>query len=210
MLAETGVLDQPAILAHCLYPSEEDLHLLASARAGIAHAPKTYLKLGMGTAPVRRFRLAGIPVGLATDGAVSNNTLDILEQLRFMALTQKGAASDSTVLPVGEALDIAFRGAAQVVGMGNQLGDIVPGKLADITLLRQDGLQQTPRYDPAANLVYSTRSSDVHSVICNGKIVLFNGNLLTIDKNEVRRQIAIRLERLSQRVPGRRIATYPA
>jgi 5-methylthioadenosine/S-adenosylhomocysteine deaminase len=210
MLAETGVLDQPAILAHCLYPSEEDLHLLASARAGIAHAPKTYLKLGMGTAPVRRFRLAGIPVGLATDGAVSNNTLDILEQLRLMALTQKGAASDSTVLPVGEALDIAFRGAAQVVGMGNQLGEIVPGKLADITLLRQDGMQQTPRYDPAANLVYSTRSSDVHSVICNGKIVLLNGNLLTIDKNEVRWQIALRLERLSQRVSGRRIATYPA
>jgi 5-methylthioadenosine/S-adenosylhomocysteine deaminase len=210
MLAETGVLDRPAILAHCLFPEEGDFDLLASAHAGIAHAPKTYMKLGMGTAPLRRFREASVPVGLATDGAVSSNTLDILEQLRLMALTQKDAARDSTIMPVAQALQIAFQGSAAVVNMGEDLGDLAPGKLADITLLRQEGLHLNPRYDPAANLVYAAGRADVHTVICDGKILLEEGQLTQIDKAEIKREVAKRLDRLSQRVPEQRIATYPS
>ena len=210
MLAETGVMDLPTILGHCLYATEDDIRMLADFPTGIAHAPKTYLKLGMGTAPVLRFRQAGIPVGLATDGAVSSNTLDILEQLRLMVLTQKNLAHDSTTMPVDQALDIAFHGGAQVMQMDDELGDIAVGKLADLVLLRQDGLQAFPRFDPAATLVYATRSSDVHTVICDGKVLLLDGQLLTINKDEVKREVQARLDRLSQRVPGKRIATYPA
>jgi 5-methylthioadenosine/S-adenosylhomocysteine deaminase len=210
MLAETGVMDLPTILAHCLYATEDDIRMMADFPTGIAHAPKTYLKLGMGTAPVLRFRQAGIPVGLATDGAVSSNTLDILEQLRLMVLTQKNLAHDSTTMPVDQALDIAFHGGAQVMQMDDELGDIAVGKLADLVLLRQDGLQAFPRFDPAATLVYATRSSDVHTVICDGKVLLLDGQLLTINKDEVKREVQTRLDRLSQRVPGKRIATYPA
>lgn len=210
MLAETGVLEVPTILAHCLYPRDEDFELLAGSPCGIAHAPKTYLKLGMGTAPLARFKGAGVPVGLATDGAVSSNTLDIIEQLRLMVMAQKDAASDSTVMPVAEALDIAFHGSAQVIKRSADLGDIQAGKLADIALLRQDGLHTFPRYDPGAGLVYASRSADVHTVICDGKLLMLDGELLTIDKEMVKREVSHRLDRLGKRVPGRRIATYPA
>ncbi len=210
ILADTQVLERPTILAHCLYPQEEDYPLLQAADTGIAHAPKTYLKLGMGTAPLDRFWELDIPVGLATDGAVSSNTLDILEQLRLMALTQKDAARDPTAMPVAQALAIAFRGAAQVVHQADALGDLAPGKLADVVLLRQDGVHVTPRHDPGANLVYSARAADVDTVIVHGRILLQDGRLLTIDKARVQAEVARRLARLAQRVPQRRIATYPA
>ena len=210
VLEDSGVLEVPTILAHCLYATDQDLQLLANYPTGIGHAPKTYLKLGMGLTSVARYRDAGIPIGVATDGVVSSNTLDILEQLRLMVLVQKDLLSDSTTMPVGEALDILFHGGAQVLKMADKLGDIQAGRFADIVLLRQDGLHNFPRYDPAANLVFSSRSSDVHTVICNGEILLKEGTLLTIDKQQVKAELSRRLDRLNQRVPGKRIATYPA
>ena len=95
---------------------------MAGRRCGVAHAPKTYLKLGMGAAPVARFREAGVPVGLASDGPVSNNTLDILESLRLMAMVAKHEAGDPTVMPVAEALTIATRESARVFGLPDDLG----------------------------------------------------------------------------------------
>jgi 5-methylthioadenosine/S-adenosylhomocysteine deaminase len=210
LLADAGILENPTILAHCAFPSDVDIQLIAAAPAGVGHAPKTYLKLGSGIPPVLKYRQAGIPVGLATDGAASNNTLDILESLRLMVLTQKDRAGDPTVMPVSSALDIAFHGSAQVLRMGDDLGDLTEGKLADLALVRQDGLHVFPRYDPAANLVYSSRSSDVDTVICNGQVLMQGRKLLTIDKAEIKRQVTSRLERLSQRVPGKRIAVYPS
>ncbi|MCX8026046.1 MAG: amidohydrolase family protein, partial [Thermanaerothrix sp.] len=162
------------------------------------------------TAPITKFRQAGIAVGLATDGVVSNNTLDILEQMRLLALTQKDAAHDSTVMPVAEVLDIAFCGGAKVMRQDHRLGILKPGYLADITLLRQDELADFPRYNLAANLVYSVSARDVHTVICNGNVLMRNRQLLTLNKENIKAEVQKRLERLSQRVPGRRIATYPA
>jgi 5-methylthioadenosine/S-adenosylhomocysteine deaminase len=209
-LEEAGVLEVPTILAHCAHPTQEDIGILTGKPTGIAHAPKTFLKLGAGIVTLRQFREAGISVGLASDGAASNNTLDILEQMRLMALTQKHLASDPMEMPVAEALEIAFQGGAQVMRMDQQLGEIAAGKLADIALLRQDGMHVFPRYNPAANLVYSSRSADVDTVICNGKVLMRGKELLTIDKAEVKRQVNQRLQRLSQLVPEKRIAIYPA
>jgi 5-methylthioadenosine/S-adenosylhomocysteine deaminase len=209
LLAETGLLDVPAILAHCCFPLESDFALLEGQRAGIAQAPKTYMKLGSGVAPVRQYLQHGIPLGLATDGATSNNTIDILEQLRILSLIEKHKAGDSTVFPLGQAFEIAFHGSARVLGMENELGDLTSGRLADIALLRQDGLHVFPRYNPAANLVYSSRGSDVDTVVCNGKVLMRGRQLLTIDKERVKREVSARLERLNQRTPGTRIATYP-
>lgn len=210
VLADSGVLDVPTILAHCSFPTDEDIALLATRDTGIAHAPKTYMKLGMGVARLDRFLKSGVQVGLATDGVVSSNTLDILEQMKIMALVQKHIHQDSTQFTVQEVLDIAFRGSAQVFHQGADLGSIAPGKLADLVLVRQDGIHTFPRFSPAANLVFSTRTTDVDTVICDGKILMQGGKLQTIDKAEVKRQISRRLERLSQRVPGKRIATYPS
>ena len=113
-------------------------------------------------------------------------------------------------MPVDEALNITLQGSAAVLQMEDELGELAPGKLADIVLLRQDGMHVFPRYNPAANIVYSSHASDVDTVICNGKVLLQDKKLLTIDKNRIKQEIGIRLERLSQRVPGNRIATYPA
>jgi 5-methylthioadenosine/S-adenosylhomocysteine deaminase len=209
VLADSGVLDVPTILAHCAFPTDEDIPLLAAHNTGVAHAPKTFMKLGSGIVRLDRFLKAGVPVGLATDGAVSNNTLDVLEQMKIMALAQKHIHQDSTQFTVPEVLDIAFHGSAQVFHQEADLGAIAPGKLADLALVRQDGIHTFPRFNPAANLVYSTRTTDVDTVICDGKILMRGGSLQTIDKAEVKRQISRRLERLSQRVPGKRIATYP-
>ncbi len=210
VLADSGVLDLPTILAHCVYPTDEDLALLAQGNSGVAHAPKTFMKLGSGIVRLDRFLKAGVPVGLATDGAASNNTLDILEQMKIMALAQKHVQQDSTQFTVPQTLGIAFQGSAQVFHQAADLGAIAVGKLADLVLIRQDGIHNFPRFNPAANLVYSTRASDVDTVICDGKILLQGGSLRTIDKAEVKRQVSRRLERLSQRVPGKRIATYPS
>lgn len=209
MLKETGVLDVPTILGHCLFPTDEDIQILADAPAGIAQAPKTYMKAGMGTAPLNKLRAAGIPIGLASDGAASNNTLDLYEQARLLALTQKHLMQDPTAMPVGEVLEIAFHGGWQVMRMADRLGDLQAGKLADIVLLRQDGVHVYPRYNPAANLVYSSRASDVDTVICAGRVLMRERRLLTIDKARVKQEIAQRLERLNQRVPGKRVAFYP-
>ncbi|HSV86158.1 MAG TPA: amidohydrolase [Levilinea sp.] len=209
-LHETGVLGVPTILAHCAHPTDEDIRILAGKSTGIAHAPKTFLKLGAGIVALKRFREMGIPVGLASDGAASNNTLDILEQARLVALLQKHLAADPTDMPVHEVLRIAFHGGAQVLGMDGELGELAPGKLADIALLRQDGLHTFPRYNPAANLVYSSRSADVDTVICHGQVLMSGRQLLTIDRVEVKRQVSQRLARLTRLVPEKRIAVYPA
>jgi 5-methylthioadenosine/S-adenosylhomocysteine deaminase len=208
VLQEAGILDVPALLAHCIHATPEDLLILKGRQVGIAHAPKTYLKLAMGMPVLKSFLDAGIPVGLATDGAVSSNTLDILEALRLMGMLQKHITQDASVMPIPQALDLMFNGGAAVVGMQNDLGAIAPGKLADITLLRQEDAHVWPQYDPAASLVYAHRSSDVDTVICDGKVLMKNRQLLTIDKQQVLDEVAQRIERLNRRIPGRQIAEY--
>jgi 5-methylthioadenosine/S-adenosylhomocysteine deaminase len=208
ILADTGVLDRPTILAHCCGATPTDIELMAQCACGIAHAPKTYLKLAMGAAPVMAFRKAGVAVGLATDGAASNNTLDILESLRLMAMMQKHESGDSTSLSVGEALTIATRDSAKVLGMPQDLGHLAPGYLADIALVDLGGLHNQPAHDPGANLVYSARASDVRTVICDGKVLMLDGVLLTLDRTEIVSRVGESMERLSRRVPDSRIQLY--
>jgi len=208
VLADTGVLDRPTILAHCCGATAADIELMARRRCGVAHAPKTYLKLAMGAAPVLEMRAAGIPVGLASDGPVSNNTLDILESLRLMALVAKHEIGDSRRMPVGAALTVATRDSAAVYGMPEVLGHLAPGFLADIILVDLGGAHNQPMHDPAANLVYSTRASDVRTVICDGEVIMRDRELLTLDLEEIKARVGETMTRLSQRVPGSRIQHY--
>ena len=162
----------------------------------------------MGTAPVRAMRAAGLAVGIATDGVVSSNTLDVLEQMRLLALDQKQAAKDSTVLPIQEVLAIAFAGGAQALRQP-AIGALAAGKLADVVLLRQDGAHLFPRHDPLANLIYAANAGDVEAVICDGRVLMRERRLLTIDLPAVKAEVARRLARLKQRAAERRLATYP-
>ena len=208
LLKRAGVLDVPTILAHGIGITPEDIAMLKDHDVAVAQCPKTYLKLAMGSARVREFRAAGIGVGVGTDGVVSSNTLDILEQMRIMALEQKQAAGESTVLPVREVLDIAFSGGARTLRLP-EIGALAPGMQADIALLRTDGPHVFPRHDALANLVYSHRAGDVDTVICAGKVLMRFGRLLTIDLKRVRGEVSQRLARLRQRDHDRRLATYP-
>jgi 5-methylthioadenosine/S-adenosylhomocysteine deaminase len=208
ILEDTGILDRPTILAHCCGATAEDIDLMASKPCGVAHAPKTYLKLAMGAAPVMAFREAGVPVGLATDGPVSNNTLDVLESLRLMALVQKHHSGDSQRLTVGEALTIATRESARVFGLPDDLGHLAQGFLADIALVDFGGPHNQPPHDPAANLIYSVRASDVRTVICDGKVLMRDRELLTLDVGEIKARVGESMARLSQRVPDSRIQIY--
>ena len=208
VLHYAGVLESPVLLAHAIAATPEDIDLLKDHDVAVAQCPKTYMKLAMGTAPVRQFRAAGIKVGLGTDGAMSSNTLDVLEQLRLLCLDQKQAAKAATAFPLQEGLDIVFRGGAQALRLP-RAGELAVGKLADVVLLRQDGAHLFPRHNALANLVYSSRASDVDTVICNGKLLMLRGRLLTIDVQDVMAEVNMRLKRLAQRTAGKRVASYP-
>jgi len=209
MLKETGVLDVPTILGHCLYPQDDDFDLLAAAPTGITQAPRTYMKHGSGLAPILKYLELGIPVGLATDGAASNNTMDIMEQMRMLPMFIKYQTSDATAMPIHQVVDIAFHGSAKVLKHEGRLGELKAGMLADITLIRQDGTHMTPRGNPLAALVYCARATDVDTVLCDGKVLMRGRKLLTIDKEAVKKEVQGRLNRLSQRVPNARVAYYP-
>jgi 5-methylthioadenosine/S-adenosylhomocysteine deaminase len=208
ILADAGVLDRPTILAHCCGATPEDIELMAKKPCGVAHAPKTYLKLAMGAAPVVSMRDAGVPVGLATDGPVSNNTLDVFESLRLAALVQKHDSGDPQKLTIGEALTMATRDSARVYGLPDDLGHLAPGFLADIVLVDLSDPHNQPPHDPAANLVYSVQASDVQTVICDGEVLMRDRKLLTLDKAEIIARVGESMVRLSQRVPESRIQLY--
>lgn len=208
LLDRAGVFEVPVLLAHGIGLTAEDIALIKDRQVAVSQCPKTYMKLAMGTAPVRELRAAGVPVSIGTDGVVSSNTLDVLEQMRLLALDQKQAARNSTILPVQEVLDITFAGSAAAL-RSPDLGEITPGKLADLALLRTDGAHLFPSYDPLANLVYSARAGDVDTVICNGKVLMQERRLLTIDLARVKAEVSERMQRLNQRVADKRLATYP-
>ncbi len=208
ILQETGILDVPTILAHVCGATPDDIRILARYPVGIAHAAKTYLKLAMGKTPLLEFIAANIPVGLASDGVVSNSTLNLFETMRLMALTQKHDAGMGEVMPIGQALAIATQGSARVYGQPDELGAIEPGYLADVILIDLNGAHHQPLYHAPFSLVYNLQAPDVRTVIIDGQIIMRDRHLLTIDKQEVYAQIRTRMERLSYLDPAKRIQTY--
>lgn len=208
VLERTGVLARPTILAHCCGVTQADIALMAERPCGVAHAPKTYLKLAMGNTPLLALAEAGVPVGLATDGPVSNNTLDIWESLRLAALLQKQAAGRPQALPLEQALQLATRQSARVFGLGDELGRIAPGALADIILVDLSGPHHQPPHRPLANLVYAARPADVHTTICDGRVLMRDRELLTLDMEEIVERVGHAMQRLARRVPDSRIQLY--
>jgi Cytosine deaminase and related metal-dependent hydrolases len=208
LLADAGMLEQPTIIAHCLYPSDADLDLLVGREVGIAQAPKTYLAMAMGLADLPKYLEKRIAVGLATDGVVSSSTLDLFEQMRLTALTQKNKAMDAEVMPVNTVLDLAFQGGAKVLRQP-RLGNLKAGNLADVVLLRQDRPAVQPVINKAANLVYSLDARDVDTVICDGELIYQGGKHLTLDLEEILREVNSRLPRLLNKDLSRKIADYP-
>ena len=146
VLEGCGIFKVPTVLAHAVGATPSDLEILADLRmpVGIAHCPKTYAKLAMGSNNLVEWRAIGIAVGLGTDGAVSNNTLDLWEAMRLTAMGQKQLTGDAENLTIPQALTIATAESARVSGQGDELGDLAAGKLADIILVDLSGTHHFP------------------------------------------------------------------
>ncbi|MGW2332786.1 amidohydrolase [Streptomyces sp. NPDC001685] len=211
VLRRTGLLDTDVLIAHGTGILDEDLPALrdAGGRVAVATAPRGYLKFGWPTTtPVRALREIGVPVGLATDGAASNNSLDVWESMALTALVQKSTTGDPRWLTARQALHHATLQSARAVGLGDTVGSIAPGRRADIVLVDLDGPHTQPVHDLAATLVHSARSSDVRTTIVDGRVLMRDRELLTIDVPSVVRELGQRLPALLDRGHGRRIQEY--
>jgi 5-methylthioadenosine/S-adenosylhomocysteine deaminase len=185
-LADLGVLSERTVAAHCVHLSPDDIALLAELEVKVSHNPISNLKLGSGVAPVPALLAAGVTVGFGTDGAASNNTLDLLRDAQVAALLHKGVAGDPTTLPARSVVDLLTLGGARVLGLENRIGTLTPGKEADLICLSTDGPHATPSYDPYSHLVCAARSSDVRHVLVRGRVLVRDRRLVTLDLERVR------------------------
>ncbi len=186
-----GLFGAKVLAAHCVHVDDGELRALKNSGAGVAHNPTSNLKLGAGVAPVARMLELGLNVGIGTDGPASNNDFDMFEETRLAALLAKGIGGDPTAVPAREALAMATRIGARAMHMGDLTGSLEPGKRADLILLDLHPLHNVPSYtrDPAAiyaQIVYAAKSTDVVDVMCNGRWLMRDRALLTLDEHELR------------------------
>ncbi len=187
LMDSIGLFEFQTLAAHCVHVSDKDIEILSAKGVGVAHNPGSNMKIASGTAPVPDMLKAGVKVGLGTDGASSNNNLDVLEEARLAAFLHKLANNDPTVIPAGQALVMATLGGAKAMGMASDIGSLEPGKKADIILLDTTKPHMYPKHDLTSHIIYSARASDVATVIINGKLVMEDSILIAIDEQKILR-----------------------
>ena len=176
-LRRLGLLSPGLIAVHCVHLTPEEIQLLARHGASAVHCPSSNLKLASGFAPVAQLLAAGVNVALGTDGAASNNRLDLMQEMRQAALLAKAVARDAEAMPAHLALRCATLGGAAALGLDARIGSIVPGKLADLVALRYQEVELTPCYDPVSHLVYAAGREHVSHVWVAGKPQVRDGEL---------------------------------
>ncbi len=185
-LDRIGLLDERVIAAHMVWPTSDDISTLAKRHVGVGHCPQSNMKLAAGAAPVPAMLKAGVAVGLGTDGAASNNDLNLWEEIDSAAKLHKFTSKDPTVINAREALEMATIGGARAIHLDKEIGSLDAGKRADLIIVDLESAHQTPVYNVYSELVYATKASDVETVIINGKVVMLNRRVLTIDERSVR------------------------
>jgi 5-methylthioadenosine/S-adenosylhomocysteine deaminase len=198
------LFDARVLAAHCVHVDEGEMRALKNAGAGVAHNPTSNLKLGSGIAPVVKMLELGLTVGIGTDGTASNNDLDMFEEMRLAALLAKGVHGDPTALPARQALTMATRLGAQAVHLGDITGSLEPGKRADLIVVDLEQVHNVPRFGRDlhaiySQLVYAAKSTDVVDVMCDGRWLMRDRRLLTLQEDELR---------LAARDMARRIDTF--
>ncbi len=183
-LANLGVFDVPTIAAHCIAINEEDMEVLAEKQVTVVQCPNCHMKFGMGVTPVPELLARGVNVALGTDGAGSNNNLDMLEEVRIAQLMQKQAKADPTALPGDLPLRMATRSGAVAMGFPKS-GVLAPGMAADIILFDFNKPHLRPRHSLVGNIVHSAFGSDVDTVIVAGRVLMQDGELLTLDEERI-------------------------
>lgn len=189
-LDRLGVLDHRTLCAHAVWMQREEIERLAERRTAVSHNVHSNMKLASGVAPVPAMLEAGITVGLGTDGCASNNTLDLFREMDRTAKLHKAVSGDPTVCPARQVLHLATLGGAAALGLAELTGSIEAGKKADLVALDLRQPHLTPLYDPVSHLVYCARASDVTQVWIDGRRVVQDRRVLTLDGDEVRREAA--------------------
>ena len=184
-LESIGFWGPRTLAAHAVHVTPADIDILARRHVGVAHNPESNMKLASGIAPVEAMRRAGLAVGLGTDGAASNNDLDMFEAMRQAAFLHKLVASDPRAIPAPVALEMATIAGARAMGMDTAIGSLEAGKRADLIVVSMASARQTPMYDPVSHIVYVTRGDDVRTTIVNGKVLMRDRRVLTLDRRQV-------------------------
>ena len=173
------------LAAHAVHMTPADIAILARRGVGVAHNPESNMKLASGIAPVEAMRKAGIRVGVGTDGAASNNDLDMFEAMRQAAFLHKLVGGDPRAIPAPVALEMATIDGARALGMDKDIGSLEAGKRADLLVVSMASARQTPMYEPVSHIVYLTRGDDVRTTIVNGKVLMRDRKVLTLDRRAV-------------------------
>ena len=181
-LEKLGLLGPSLLAVHGVHLNAAEIELLARHGCSVAHCPSSNLKLGSGIAPVSELIKAGVNLGIGTDGAASNNRLDLFAEMRLAALLAKGASGDPQIMPAHRVLEAATLGGARALGLQDQIGSIAPGKLADLTAVNLSATELSPCYDPVSHLVYAAGREHVTDVWVGGSRRVANGKLIDLDE----------------------------
>jgi len=188
MMESIGFLDGPTIGAHVVWPTDDEIKLLAEREVGVIHNPTSNMKIASGVAPISAMLEAGVRVGLGTDGAASNNDLDMWEEMRLAALLQKVEQMNPEALPAATVVGMATRDGAIAIGLEGQVGVIEAGYKADLILVDFDDVHHVPTYDIVSHLVYVTDEQDVRSVVVDGQVLMREGEVLSLDTERIARE----------------------
>ena len=184
-LESLGFLGPGVLAAHGVWVNDADMQVLKMRGVGISHNPESNMKTASGVAPVPAYLRAGIAVGLGTDGAASNNDLDMFEAMRVAALLHKHETVDPTALSARTVVEMATIRGARALGMETRIGSLEPKKKADLITVSVSGARQTPMYDPLSHLVYVIHGDDVRNTIVNGKVLMRDRKVLTLDETSI-------------------------
>ena len=195
-LDRIGFLNDRVIAAHVVWPQGSDISILKKRGVGVVHNPQSNMKLASGVAPVPRMMNEGVFVGLGTDGAASNNDLNMWEEMDTVAKLHKVFSGDPKVISAQQAFELATIRGAQALHLDKEIGSLETGKRADLLLIERDALNQIPLYNVYSDLVYATKSFDVQSVIINGRMVMQNRRLLTLNEPQIKRDAAVFREKI--------------
>jgi 5-methylthioadenosine/S-adenosylhomocysteine deaminase len=198
-LESIGLLDDRTIAAHCVHVNDNEIEILAKRGVSVSHCIESNLKLASGIAPVPKMLKAGVTVSLGTDGAASNNDLNIMSEMATAAKVHKAIANDPTVIDAKTALLMATKWGAKTLGLGSRLGSIEKGRTADIIGLSLDKPHSYPVNDIYSHLVYSAIASDVQMVMVDGQMLISSGKHVIIDEKSVLRKAAEWQDRITRK-----------
>lgn len=185
LLHKLGILGPDFVAVHVVHVSEAEQEILANSSTGVVHCPESNMKLASGAAPVADLLSRGVTVAIGTDGPASNNNLDLLEEMRSASLMAKLVTGDPQALEARAVLRMATINGAKVLGMEDRIGSLEPGKLADLIVINLNRPHLTPLYDPISHLAYAARGADIRHVMVNGRWVVRDGRITTVDQESL-------------------------